>query len=234
MDTGKTSIMLLEDDSAQYALLAAYLEKETFKVIHADCIKSFNALMKTEKADLVLLDLNLPDGDGLELIKKIEGQHHLPVIIITTRNTIDDRLLGMELGADDYICKPYHPRELIIRINRLMHYKNVDCCGSLTIQFADFCFNEKDHAFYDARGDEIKLTAGEYHIMTDLLKSEGRTISRDQLISSAFQRNEYPVDRSVDVLVSRLRKKFDRKEGEPEIIQTVKGFGYRINKAVIK
>ncbi len=235
MKNRNISVLLLEDNPAQYALLSAYLEKENFKVVHADCIKTFKKLIETENIDLVLLDLNLPDGDGLQLVKNIKSVHRLPVIIITSRDTIEDRVIGLETGADDYICKPYHPRELIIRVYKLLNSETESGADAPDkIMLNDYLFDEEAHCFLDKGRNCIKLTPGEYTIMTSLLKNNGRILSRSQLIDTAFSRIEYPTDRSIDVLISRLRKKFPLATGEPEIIETVKGFGYRINRNVLK
>ncbi len=234
MKNENISVLLLEDNPAQYALLSAYLEKDNYKVVHVDCIKAFNSLIKTEHPELILLDLNLPDGDGLQLVHKIKTVYKIPLIIITSRDTMLDRLTGLESGADDYICKPYHPRELMIRINKLLN-NETDCKSeaSLIIEISNYCFDKDAHRFYDKEGNDINLTAGEYLIVTRLIEAEGRILSRSQLLDAAFQRVEYPSDRTIDVLVSRLRKKFPVKPNEPEIIDTVKGFGYRLNKAVL-
>ena len=148
---------------------------------------------------------------------------------------MQDRVTGLELGADDYLCKPFHPRELIIRISKLLRKDGDDIpVVQEPVRFNNFLFNESAHCFLDKNGNDISLTPGEFIIMTNLLEGRGRILSREQLVSAAFQRSEYPSDRTIDVLVSRLRAKFPVNGGEPEIIETVKGFGYRINKAAIK
>ncbi len=235
MKNKNTCVLLLEDNLAQYALLSAYLEKENYKVLHADCIKPFNSLIKKDRPELILLDLNLPDGDGLQLVHKIKTVYKIPLIIITSRDTMLDRLTGLESGADDYICKPYHPRELMIRINKLLNNASDGKSeASRIIKISNYCFDKEAHRFYDNGGNDIELTTGEYFVITSLIEAEGRILSRSQLLTTAFQRIEYPADRTIDVLVSRLRKKIPTKPEEPEIIETVKGFGYRLNKAVLK
>ncbi|MBF9018273.1 MULTISPECIES: response regulator transcription factor [unclassified Oceanispirochaeta] len=234
MKQKKLNILLLEDNPAQYALLSAYLEKELYGVLHAGCIGEFNRLIEIESPDLILLDLNLPDGDGLQLVNMIRFDLEIPLIIITSRDTMMDRLAGLELGADDYICKPYHPRELLIRIKNLLIIKNkTTSTTTAEMRINDFYFNKEFQSFYDKNRNEIKLTSGEYHIITNLIEAKGRLLSRSQLLENAFNRIEYPTDRTIDVLISRLRKKFASKLGDPEIIETVKGFGYRINKDLI-
>jgi len=228
-------VLLLEDNPAQYTLLAAYLEREHYKVLLANCIKTFHSLMKAEVPDIILLDLNLPDGDGLQLVRTIRLVHKIPLIIVSSRDRLTDRVTGLELGADDYICKPYHPRELVIRIRNLLAYKREERrTSSQAIWINDFSFNEALCCFFDKGGKEIKLTAGEYTIMAALLAGRGRILSRDQLLDVAFHRKAYPADRTIDVLISRLRKKFPLQPEDPEIIETVKEFGYRVNTAALR
>ena len=235
MENDKINILLLEDNPAQYTLLKAYLEKEFSRITHADSITDFRRHLEQETPDLVLLDLNLPDGDGLDLVGELKIRRKVPVIIITSRDTVMDRLTGLELGADDYICKPYHPRELVIRINKLLQTGAVrrETLNS-PVRLGPYTFDRTLHRFLDHQNREISLTPGEYLIITSLIDGAGMVLSRSQLLNTAFQRIEYPSDRTIDVLVSRLRKKFPVEQGEKEIIETVKGFGYRLNPGVLQ
>ncbi|MDC7126735.1 MAG: response regulator transcription factor [Spirochaetales bacterium] len=233
MNSKFITVLLVEDEPAQYALLMAYLEKENYRVLLAEGIKDFNVQIAKEKPHLILLDLNLADGDGLELVHIIKSVHKIPLIIITSRGSISDRVTGLELGADDYICKPYHPKELLLRINKIFDREEHSGILQSSVRKTDrFSFNEELHCFYDRNGTEVKLTAGEYLVMISLVKGQGRVLSRSQLLDNAFHRIEYPYDRTIDVIISRLRKKFRSSSDDSDVIETVKGFGYRINNDV--
>lgn len=226
----KTNILIIEDDIAQYTMLKAYLETQSFNTHNIKCIKEFEDIIRKVPPNIIILDLNLPDGDGLILVKRICNDLKIPLIIVSTRHTSMDRILGLELGADDYISKPYHPRELLVRVNKLLdRYKIMDSTNN-EIQIGTFKLNEEYKCLYDKDRNIIQLTSGEYSIIAILAKADGRVISRSKLIETAFSRIEYPTDRSVDVLISRIRKKLKTSINDNDVIDTVKGFGYRIKK----
>lgn len=231
VDHDKVNILIIEDDIAQYTILKAYMETQSFNVTNIGRIKEFEDIIKKQSINIIILDLNLPDGDGLVLVQRICDELKIPLIIVSSRHTSMDRIMGLELGADDYITKPYNLKELLIRVKKLLkRYNFTDYNSNKEIFLGDFRLDEEKKCLYDKSNQHIvSLTFGEYSIITALIKANGKVISRSQLIEVAFSRIEYPTDRSIDVLISRIRKK--TKTTDSEIIQTVRGFGYRINKA---
>lgn len=226
--SNKIKILVVEDDIAQYALIEAYLETQSFLVKNVTCIREFELIINTISVDIIILDLILPDGDGLNLVKKICLELKIPLIIVSSKNTSMDRILGLELGADDYISKPYHPRELLVRVKKVLNRKIAEQKSTYCeVAIGEFNLNDDDKCLYNKNRDVMPLTRGEYSIIKTLAKANGKVVSRSQLIKTVFSRIESSSDRSVDVLISRIRQKL-----ETEVIETVKGFGYRIKKTV--
>lgn len=223
----KEKILVLEDDKSQFMLIKPYLENLFSTVFNAQSIEEFYTLLENNLFDMVLLDLNLPDGDGLDLLNLKDDISKLPVIIITSRNSIKDRVLGLESGAADYICKPYHPRELIARITNLF---KEDCRTVLEskIRFNNTVYNTNTNSIMYNNEIEIKLTTGENIILNKLFKAEGMILSRDTLLNAIPTRGDYSIDRTIDVLISRIRKKLRIEIENKDLIESVKGCGYRI------
>ncbi|MFZ1614335.1 MAG: response regulator transcription factor [Holophaga sp.] len=215
-------ILLLEDDSAQRLLLAAYLRQDGFEVLEADCLAQGRAHMKDGAPHLVLLDLNLPDGDGLVLARELL-QKAIPVIIVTSRP--EDRIPALELGADDYLDKPFQPRELLARIHNLLRR-----CGEAphVLQLGTFRFDPKRRHLRDATGASVNLTRGEFELLEALVAAKGRVVHRTDLSELISPDGAGLGGRSVDVLVSRLRHKLETDPSNPNLLLTAPGIGYRI------
>jgi two-component system OmpR family response regulator len=216
------AILLLEDDPAQRLLLAAYLRQAAFQVEEAATLAQGRAKALTSRPCLVLLDLNLPDGDGLELARELI-RRAIPVLIVTSRP--QDRLLALELGADDFVEKPYDPRELLARIQNLLRR-----CGEPSTQprpIGGFHLDVPARRLLDDRGREVALTRGEFDLLAALLEARGRVVSRADLSEIISPEGGTVCSRSVDTLVSRLRRKLADDPRNPALLQTVPGVGYR-------
>ena len=220
-------IVLIEDDADLYSLIQYNLDKEGFQVAGLQTGKGALELCGREHPDLVILDVMLPEVDGLELCKAIRAHPELaptPVIFLTARASETDRIVGLELGANDYIVKPFFVRELIARVK--VHFRS-DKPVSKILRAGDL---ELDRTRCIARmgGGELALTATEFKLLEFLMGRPGKVFSREQLLDAVWGHDRAVTDRTVDVYVLRLRQKIER-EGGPAFIRSVRGFGYSFN-----
>jgi DNA-binding response OmpR family regulator len=220
-------IVLIEDDADLYNLVQYNLDKEGFRVIGSQTGKGALDLCRREHPDLVILDIMLPDSDGLEICKGIRSNSDLantPVIFLTARASETDRIVGLELGANDYIVKPFFVRELIARVK--IHFRG-DKPVSKVLRSGDL---ELDRTrCHVRRGDEeLTLTATEFRLLEFLMSRPGVVFSREQLLDAVWGHDRAVTDRTVDVYVLRLRQKIEQ-EGGPAFIRSVRGFGYSFN-----
>ncbi len=218
-------IVLIEDDSDLFALLKYNLEKEGFVVTGSQTGKGAIELCRRVRPDLILLDIMLPDSDGLDICKGIRNDAellHLPVIFLTARASETDRIVGLELGANDYIVKPFFIRELIARIKLQFRAQAVP------VRVLKAAGLELDRSSCQARlnGDLLALTATEFRLLEFLMSRTGVVFSREQLLNAVWGQDRAITDRTVDVYILRLRQKIERDPAAPEIIHSVRGFGY--------
>ncbi len=221
-------IMLIEDDADLYALLKYNLEKEGFAFAGSQTGKGAIELCRRERPDLILLDIMLPDSDGLDICKGIRAHSDLapiPVIFLTARASEADRIVGLELGANDYVVKPFFIRELIARIKIQFRAqptspKNLKAAGleldrsSCRVWLVD---------------QELQLTATEFRLLEFLMSRPGVVFSREQLLDSVWGHDRAVTDRTVDVYILRLRQKVENDPANPSFIRSVRGFGYSFN-----
>jgi DNA-binding response OmpR family regulator len=221
-------IALIEDDADLYALVKYNLEKEGFAVVGAQTGRGVIDLCRRERPDLVLLDIMLPDSDGLEICKGIR-QHpelaHVPVIFLTARASETDRIVGLELGANDYIVKPFFVRELIARIKIQFRGQTT---ATRVLKAATL---ELDRSRCEARldGNLLTLTATEFRLLEFLMSRPGVVFSREQLLDAVWGHDRAVTDRTVDVYILRLRQKIEADPTNPLLIRSVRGFGYSFN-----
>lgn len=226
MSPPQIHIALLEDEEAQRILLAAYLEKAGYRVSPLESVSAFNKLWRDHPADVLLLDLNLPDGDGMKLAQELRQQSSVPIIMVTSRDRDEDRIDGLELGADDYITKPFHPRELVARIRNVL--KRSVFADTERFRVGRYLVDPAQGHIYSDEGEVLKLTPGEFKLLCALGTARGRAVSRYRL-AEVVGRGEQPSnDRTVDVLVSRLRRKIEVDPAQPQLLLTVPGRGYRL------
>src|SRR5215469_14959728 len=220
-------IVLIEDDQDLYSLVQYNLEKEGFAVAGSQTGKGALDLCRRERPDLIILDIMLPDSDGLEICKQIRANAELantPVIFLTARASETDRIVGLELGANDYIVKPFFVRELIARIK--IHFRGTQPAAKL-LKAGEL---ELDRSRCQVRlaGGEIALTATEFRLLEFLMSRPGVVFSREQLLDAVWGHDRAVTDRTVDVYILRLRQKIEN-EGGPSFIRSVRGFGYSFN-----
>jgi DNA-binding response OmpR family regulator len=220
-------IVLIEDDQDLYSLIQYNLEKEGFAMAGAQTGKGAIELCRREKPDLVILDIMLPDSDGLEICKAIRAHPELgavPVIFLTARASETDRIVGLELGANDYIVKPFFVRELIARIK--IHFRgNAPVSKLLKIGELEL---DRARCRVELNSKEISLTATEFRLLEFLMSRPGVVFSREQLLDAVWGHDRAVTDRTVDVYILRLRQKIEA-EGAPAFIRSVRGFGYSFN-----
>jgi DNA-binding response OmpR family regulator len=225
-------IVLIEDDADLYALLKYNLEREGFQFAGSNTGKGALELCGRERPDLIMLDIMLPDSDGLDICKRLRAHAELaaiPIIFLTARASETDRIVGLELGANDYIVKPFFVREVIARI-KVQLRKPSDAAGVMKAGNL-----ELDRARCQVRlnGKELALTATEFRLLEFLMGRAGVVFSREQLLDAVWGNDRAVTDRTVDVYVLRLRQKLETEPGNPELIRSVRGFGYSFNEVKI-
>lgn len=219
-------ILIVEDEPKIAALLADYLQ---LKGGYKTCVLERGDLVlehfRKNPPDLVLLDLMLPGLDGIEVCKRIRMESQVPIIMVTARVEEIDRLLGLELGADDYICKPFSPREVVARVKAVLRRSGVpdEARGPDKLQLDAGRFT----AHYG--GEALNLTPVEFALLRTLTQQQGRVFSRDQLMNEMYSDYRVVSDRAVDTHIKNLRKKLDEVSGGKEMIESVYGLGYRFN-----
>lgn len=228
-------LLIVEDDELVQSLLAAYLQNEGFKVSLAISGKEMLACIDSEPIDLILLDLGLPDEDGLVLARQIRARSSLPIIVVTARKEQKDRLAALEIGADDYLTKPFDPEELVLRVRNLLgragEGSTEDALRERTevFRFQGWTLDTSGHSLTDEKDNKVSLTRAEFNLLAALAKAPNRVLSRDFLLDAISQDADAPTDRLIDVLVSRLRKKIEANPKNPEIVTTVVGCGYKFS-----
>jgi two-component system phosphate regulon response regulator OmpR len=227
----KTRILVVDDDLRMRDLLVRYLGGEGYEVKAAADAAAMDKLLARERYDLVVLDLMLPGEDGLAICRRLRSQGAAPAIIMLTAKGDDvDRIVGLEMGADDYLPKPFNPRELLARINAVLRRKApMGPPGAPTdggsFEFGAFSLNLSTRTLTRA-GKPVALTTGEFSVLQVLVRHPRQPLSRDKLMELARGREYEVFDRSIDVQISRLRKIVEDDPAHPKHIQTVWGFGY--------
>ena len=218
-------IVLIEDDQDLYSLIQYNLEKEGFAVAGSQTGRGALDLCRRERPDLVILDIMLPDSDGLEICKAIRANQelaHIPVIFLTARASETDRIVGLELGANDYIVKPFFVRELIARIK--IHFRGQPPVSKL-LKSGDLELDRARCRVHLA-GQEVSLTATEFRLLEFLMSRPGVVFSREQLLDAVWGADRFVTPRSVDVYIRRLREKVEADPERPSHLKTVRGAGY--------
>lgn len=225
------SILLVDDDTELCALLEEYLADEGFNL--ETCHEGIQGLERSLSGqhDLVILDVMLPGCNGFEVLKQLRQKSDLPVLMLTARGDEVDRIVGLEIGADDYLGKPFNPRELVARMRAIFRrLRSPDSGSDATPSPSKICVDDIELEPGTRRvlkhGQAIDLTAVEFNLLTVLLQSAGSVVSREELNRVVLGREYSPYDRSIDVHISKLRKKLGEKVGKADRIQAIRGEGY--------
>jgi len=214
-------VLIIDDDTELCALLQEFLEREDFRVtIENDGLRGLE-LAATGNFDLVVLDLMLPGIDGFTLLKRLRARSRVPVIMLTARGADEDRIVGLDLGADDYLAKPFNPRELLARVRAILRRAQGRSKGRVEVNGVLIDPGTRE-VFCDHR--PVEMTTLEFDILETLVRSAGSVVSRDALMEAMYNRKATPFDRSIDMHVSHLRRKL---ETDRTLIKTVRGIGYQ-------
>ena len=222
-------ILMIEDDAELAEILTEYLEQFDMNVTNIEDPFLGLSTLNTEEFDLVILDLTLPGLDGLEVCSDIRKRYDIPIIISSARHDITDKVEALERGADDYMPKPYDPRELEARIRSLLRREKHEFgtgTSSVKERKKDIKIDD-DKSIISFKGNELTLTSAEYGILKYLLKKEGGVVSREELIYNVEAISEESTNKSIDVIIGRIRQKLDEVPKDPKYIHSVRGIGYK-------
>ena len=214
--------VVIEDDEAIGALVVAYLEQAGFQVVCEQTGEKGLDAVERHDPRVVVLDLALPDLDGLEVCRQLRASGPVPILILTARDEEVDRIIGLELGADDYVTKPFSPRELVARVRAILRRTEPAPEDSGTIELGDVRLDRRERRVAVA-GSPVALRTLEFELLAELAENAGQVVTRDRLLERVWGLSFAGGTRTVDVHVAQLRKKLDR----PDLIETVRGVGYR-------
>ena len=231
-------LLIVDDDASVRAMLREYLEGHDYAVAEAGGGAQMRDCIERELPDVVLLDIRLPGEDGLTLARYLRGHYDLGIIMVTASGDVIDRVVGLEVGADDYIAKPFDPRELLARVKSVLRRLQAGSAAAQAARAAPAgaaqrrrfgrCELDLDaRRLFEADGSEVAMTAMEYDLLRVFLDNPNRVLSRDQLLMHTRNREWEPFDRSIDIRIGRLRRKVEPEPGgEPRCIRTVRNAGY--------
>ncbi|MDC9581758.1 two-component system response regulator OmpR [Xenorhabdus sp. PR6a] len=224
-------ILVVDDDMRLRALLERYLSEQGFQVRSAANAEQMDRLLTRESIQLIVLDLMLPGEDGLSICRRLRSQHHsIPIIMVSAKGEEVDRIVGLEIGADDYLAKPFNPRELLARMRAVLRRQTNELPGAPTpddavIKFGRFTLDLGTREMFH-QDELLSLTSGEFSVLKVLVTHPREPLSRDKLMSLAKGREYGAMERSIDVQISRLRRLIEEEPSHPRYIQTVWGLGY--------
>jgi len=218
-------ILIIDDDVNLNALLTEYLQGFGHNLVSETTAAAGRKRLRRELPDLLILDVMLPDTDGLTLCREFRAEYDLPIIMLTARGEVADRVMGLELGADDYVPKPFEPRELVARIQSVIRRARDRGQGEVLV--CDGLRLETETRRVELDGNDVDLTTMEFELLKCLIESRGRVMSRDRLIERLRGIDSDVFDRSIDMLISRLREKLGDEPRQPRFIRTVRMGGYQ-------
>ncbi len=223
----KPTILVVDDDRKTVDLIRLYLEKDGYRVLVAYDGRSAIDIARVRRPGLIILDLMLPQVAGLDVCRELRAESNVPIIMLTAKSTEDDKLIGLDLGADDYVTKPFSPREMVARVRAVLRRGLAEEMSGPELLLFDGL--EVDFVRHEARvdGDSVHLTPKEFTIREILIKQPGRVFSRLELLELAFGFDYQGFERTVDVHVMNLRKKTEADPAHPRYVQTVYGLGYK-------
>jgi DNA-binding response OmpR family regulator len=228
-------IVVVDDEPEICEMLAEYLGHSGFAVSTAEDGEAMRRILEERPADLVILDINMPGEDGLSLARYLRAHVRIGIIMLTAAGEIVDRIVGLEMGADDYLAKPVDMRELLARVRAVL--RRISAGGppagatqagppTHRIRFGPCQLDLDAHKLYDHDGEEVAITSMEFDLLKAFAEHPNRVLSRDQLLDLAHNKDWEPFDRSIDIRIARLRRKIEADPAKPQVIKTVRGAGY--------
>jgi len=232
--------LLVVDDDAEIAqILSRYFGSHGFRVSTAGDGAQMRSILGSEAVDIVMLDLGLPGEDGFSLTRHLREHWHGPVIIVTGRGESVDRVVGLELGADDYVTKPFDLRELLARVRSVLRRAAalpaklaVKADEPRRLSFDDYVLDSQSHSLSGPQGEPVPLTSGEFALLRVFVEHSNQVLSRDQLMTHIHGRDAGPFDRAIDVQIGRLRRKIELDPAHPQRIKSIRGTGYLFSPTV--
>lgn len=224
-------ILVVDDDQVIRELLSEYLTKAGFSVIAAEDGVEMAKQLQSNQPDMIILDIMMPGDDGFVLCQRVRQTSNVPIIMLTANSDEVDRVLGLEIGADDYMAKPFSPRELLARIKALLRRSGfikqaIKPVKPRFIKFADWTLDTLQHSLLNDLGEPLSLTGADYQLLMLFLENPNQAISRDQICQALHGRDAFANERGIDVHLSRLRQNLGDDAKQPQIIKTVRGAGY--------
>ncbi len=229
--TTQHKILVVDDDSDLRWMVNKYLGKHDYAVTLAEDGVKMREALELETFDLAILDINLPGEDGLSLARYLRDNYSIGIIMLSAAAEVFDRIVGLEMGADDYVTKPFEPRELLARVKsvlrRTQHVAEAesDDAGS-QIRFGEYSLDLEGHRLLDKDNQPVSLTSMEFDLLKAFAENPNKVLNRDQLLNLSHNRDWDPFDRSIDIRITRLRRKIESEPSKPQIIKTVRGVGY--------
>jgi two-component system phosphate regulon response regulator OmpR len=223
-------IAVVDDDPDVRETVAEYLRRSGFAVSEADGGAMLRDIMASRPVDLAILDINMPGEDGLTLAREIRALGRAGIIMLTARDDEIDKVVGLEVGADDYVTKPYSSRELLARVKAVLRRAQTDEAGPATlgieVQMGKCRLNLETRRLYAADGTEVPMTAMEYDLLRTFAENPGRVLSRERLLDLAHDKDMEAFDRSIDTRIARIRRKIEQDPAKPACLKTVRGAGF--------
>lgn len=219
-------ILIVDDEPNIVELLKFNLQNAGYETLEASSGTQGLEIIQKEKVDLVILDIMLPGLDGMEVCRKIREKSELPILMLSARSAEMDKVWGLELGADDYLTKPFSPRELLARVKAILRRTGNSSVSGVEIKFKDLTLNQEQHRVL-VKGEEVDLTLTEYQLLELMMKNPGRVFSRDYLLEALWGHDYFGDPRTIDVHIRHLREKIEPNPGRPQYILTVRGVGYK-------
>ena len=225
-------VLVVDDDSDVRWMIKKYLEKNNLQVDTADGGEQMREFYAKNSYDVIILDVTMPGEDGLSLAKFLRGENYAGgIIMCTAASEVVDCVVGLEVGADDYVTKPFEPRELFARVKSLLRRINANATlvenSSDRVLFGEYSLDLQAQQLIDKKGEEIAITSMEFDLLKAFAENPNKVLNRDQLLNLAHDKDWDPYDRSIDIRVTRLRKKIEVDPSKPQIIKTVRGAGYK-------
>ena len=225
-------LMVVDDEPGLRTMIADYLRRHGFTVDAAADGTGLDACLEKGMPDLLILDVNMPGEDGFAIARRIRARSDVPILMLTAADVVVDRVVGLELGADDYVTKPFDLRELRARIQAVLR-RNLRVAdpspaqpSSSAVRFGDLLLDLDARQLVQADGSEVALTAMEFDLLAAFAANPNKVLSRERLLDLAHNRGSEPFDRSIDIRVTRIRRKVERDPAKPELIKTMRGAGY--------